>query len=241
MNIKYLIAIISFIRHGEKDDKGLLTQTGKLQATKRGEQLRYLDGNIKLFHSGVQRVKETVETINSVIKPKLQDGVNASATELKELHYELDIQNSSHYFSSWTGKVSTTESNKRMQAYLNFKNETPEPERVPSPQQVAQRVGRLILKEIEEAITKPHLHHTNFINGTHEPVIMAFLFYALNDFKPGNSHFVEEVGGSINYTEGFDINIYISNTEKIQYLIDFRGFLKELNVDKLRTFVSVDG
>ena len=55
-----LTAVITFMRHGQKDQDGNLTHQGKIQARKRGVALKGLGGNIILLHSGVGRVKESI-------------------------------------------------------------------------------------------------------------------------------------------------------------------------------------
>lgn len=55
-----LTAIISTLRHGEKDEVGELTKVGHYQGALKGAETKYLDGNVILFHSGIKRVKETI-------------------------------------------------------------------------------------------------------------------------------------------------------------------------------------
>lgn len=51
-----------FMRHGEKTPSGELTEEGKIQAVRFGENLEIKDA-IKAYSSPVQRVLETVNTV----------------------------------------------------------------------------------------------------------------------------------------------------------------------------------
>jgi len=60
MTDKTPTAIITTIRHGEKDETGALTDTGLLQAKSAGLDAHHIKGDIILFHSGADRVKKTI-------------------------------------------------------------------------------------------------------------------------------------------------------------------------------------
>ena len=63
MNEGDITAILTFMRHGEKNSDGALTHTGHRQARRAGMRTHMLNGDIMLFHSGVGRVKDTVRAM----------------------------------------------------------------------------------------------------------------------------------------------------------------------------------
>jgi hypothetical protein len=58
---------------------------------------------------------------------------------------------------------------------------------------MAIRLARVLSTEIDLAtITIPEIMD-NIINGTHEPVLMSFLYYFLQDYNPTDSNFVDSI------------------------------------------------
>lgn len=257
MNPYHLSAVISFIRHGEKDIDGNLTEKGLRQAIQRGLQLKNLKGNIYLHHSGVGRVKKTALAISNFIEhqvldsesPEVQEkmlkyisgsdegtGMNHPEETLDELHYVFDKNKPSTYFKSWI-PVDAETATVRAQEFLNYKDKSPEPETTPSPKQMAQRVAKTLLNQLETSISTSYEVKENYINTTHEPVLLSALFYFLSDFSPHDKDFVAQIGGSVDFAEGFDINVYqTAKNEKLIFL-DFREFLVPLDIKTIKLFV----
>lgn len=242
MNIKRLTAIISVVRHGEKDESGALTAKGQQQAVIKGIKIPYLKGQVKLFHSGVDRVRKTVEliggSINTTIEKIAQNPQGTLSfspnphpiTQRNELHY-APINSNSTYFSAWQSK--------RMQDYLNLHKTSPE-SGTPSPQETAVRMATIVYEEIEAALSTSYEQRTNVVIATHEPVVMAFLFYACNSFIPDSKiDFVKAIGGSVGFAEGFDIRVYQDELGKESLcLLEFRDILVELSIKKLHSFIA---
>jgi hypothetical protein len=90
--------------------------------------------------------------------------------------------------------------------------------------------------QIREAVATPYTETLNIINGTHEPVIMTFLFYALNGFGPGGENFTREIGGTVKYSEGFDIHVYQKADNTFCCFLSFRQFFTELHLSELEAF-----
>lgn len=240
-----LAAVISTVRHGHKDEVGNLTSTGVDQAKIRGITLKHLKGDIILFHSGVGRVKDTIRAVashlhlnnESELNQELLDKFNLQDYIAPNLHYLLDPQNKGELFSQWDNMVHTQEeSTSRMQRFLNQNDFSAEPDVYPSPKQMAKRMARVIFSQILFASITDSSFRTNFINGTHEPVIMSFLYYYLNDYKDNSEHFVIDVGGSVDFAEGFDILVYqnLNVISKIEFI--FRNIKKELDLNLLKEF-----
>lgn len=246
MNICHLTAIISVVRHGEKDNTGELTEKGKRQAFTRGIKTQYLSGAIKLYSSGVSRVEKTVSIMGASLQqntidvvPNLPEDINSSVIPqtLEELHFELHLQDKSTYFSSWTDVDEKTEQlDKRVQQYLLKNDTSPEPGVALAPVTIAKRFARILAVQIKEAVATPYTETLNIINGTHEPVIMSFLFYALNDFKAGSDRFIKDIGGTVTYSEGFEIRVYQKEDGDFRCFLTFRGLLAEISLSDLQVF-----
>lgn len=247
MDVYRLTAIISVVRHGEKDVQGQLTEKGKQQAVARGIKTQFLSGGIKLYSSGVPRVGHTVAIMGEALPQNIVDVVENTSDSiggsslrpetLEELHFELHLQEPSSYFSSWTGVDETPEQQaNRMQSYLQKNSVSPEPTTVPAPKLMAQRLSRVLARQIREAVATPCEVTLNIINGTHEPVIMAFLFYVLNGFEPGSEHFVSVIGGTVQYSEGFDIHVYQKTDGSFRCFLSFRKLFTELELSLLESF-----
>lgn len=101
---------------------------------------------------------------------------------------------------------------------------------------MAQRLGKVLLAQIDFAtITTPEVR-TNFVNGTHEPVITSFLYYFLQNYKPEDDQFIQKIGGTVHFSEGFDIYIYQNPRDEIETVFKFRNFAAKVDVRRLREF-----
>lgn len=247
MDVYYLTALISVVRHGEKDSLGQLTEKGKQQAVARGIKTQFLSGDVKLYSSGVSRVGNTVAIMGKALRqnsidvvPNLSSEPDEAAIQpetLEELHFELHLNEPSSYFSSWTGTNETkNEQETRIQSYLQNNPQSTFPKNAATSLILAQRLSRVLSKQIQEAVATPYSTTLNIINGTHEPVIMAFLFYALNNFSSGNNNFIHEIGGTVKYSEGFDIHVYQKSDGTFRIYLSFRQFFLELHLSHLQTF-----
>jgi len=249
MDRYYLSAIVSVYRHGEKNEQGELTENGFRQAIERGLQLKHLQGQIHVAHSGVDRVKKTALGITRYIdkqfheftnqEPTLEDtSLDPETTQIDELHYMVDKTKYSAYFTKWNKTLPPEKASQRVQKYLEYKTKSPEPETTAPPYILAQRLSRVLISQLEQSIATSYDVRENFVNTTHEPVIMSFLYYALNNFKAGGKSFVKEIGGSVNFAEGFDIFVYQSKSNKTLIQLIFRDILVQISPVDLKNFVK---
>jgi hypothetical protein len=237
-------ALISTLRHGEKNTNGELTEAGEKQAILRGIKTKHLEGDITIFHSGVDRVKQSARMAGKYLRINDQQNVDIEKVfqdhhlqdyVCPELHYLFNPKNKGIYFEGWDDtKLSPDE---RIQKFLDQKDYSSEPEIYPSPKQMAQRLGNVLLTEVNFSGLTDYNFRTNFINGTHEPVVMSFLYYALNNFLANSEKFVEEVGGSIDYSEGFDLEVYQNPDQDLKVFLRFRDIYQELNLKDLEEFL----
>lgn len=248
MNYYKLSAIISLSRHGEKDTEGHLTQEGVIQAVKRGLQLKYLPGNVSRVHSGVDRVANTAKAIakylsqdpSSELSDMNPDRILESESIGEEevnlnLHYLLDPTKKDHYFKSWGTPTTPATHNSLVQEFLDLKTNSPDDPTVASPFVMAVRASRVVVAQLEKSLSTSYEIAENFINTTHEPVLMSFLYYALNNFEPDDPDFVENIGGSIVFAEGLEIMVYQNNSSHLIQL-QFRNFLQPIELSQLIRF-----
>ncbi len=241
-----LTTIISTVRHGEKDDTGKLTELGEKQALETGLGIEHLKGDIVLLHSGVARVRKTLTTMALALQQLEYSEQSGDANRLGTfkdytshyLHYLYDPDNKGELFSHWDDINGDLEAEfVRMQKFLEQADVSSEPEVYPSPREMAKRLARVIATEIDFAtITIPEVR-TNFINGSHEPVIMAFLYYFLQDFNPLSSFdFLKELTGTLGFAEGFEIKVFQNLIGKNTVMFKFRNKTLELDQNKLKDF-----
>lgn len=247
MSMFHLSALLTVVRHGEKDHAGELTDFGAKQAFAKGLDIPYLGGKVQLFHSGVDRVKRTTEIISQSLPYSVTDVVTGKGPEqiqnissypitaLEELHFDLDRKIQTQYFSPWNETVTQEAKDRLVQEYLEYEDIQPE-RGASSPKSLAQRLSFVLLQSISEAIKTPFDECINVVFGTHEPVIMSFLFYALNEFLPGPKSFVADVGGSVFYAEGFDIRIYQNEDGEYRAFLFFRTVFYEFTIEELSAF-----
>lgn len=241
-------ALLTFMRHGEKNAAGELTTNGHYQAKKRGVQTKTLDGDIMLFHSGVGRVKDSVRDTVRVMAAHLRlDKETTDQLELGHhivdyvapgLQYFTDISNRGTYYSSWDGadNQSPERVNNRMRELLLLGSASPEPGLCYSPREMAQHLAVMIGIEVRFANMTDISHRVNFVNGSHEPVLMSFLHYFLHDFNPKGCDTVGEVGGSIEFAESFEVGVYHTSDSDFYVELKFRDLVKIVDLVKLREF-----
>lgn len=235
-------AIITTIRHGEKDSDGNLTSTGLNQGAKRGSLTKNLDGDVILFHSGSGRVKNTIQALASHInetaiehmQEELLQNFQLQSYESPYLHYLFDPLKKGDYFAKWDSIEKTNEEiEKRIVTFLTMADQSIESQIFPSPKEMALRVLKVIKTQIDFATITKHSFKTNFINGTHEPVITSFLFYALNNFKYSNPTTFIQKYGVIDFADGFDIEVLQNDYQEIQIYLHFRNNTIELSLSEL--------
>jgi hypothetical protein len=240
----HLTAVITTIRHGEKDSEGNLTSHGHLQGAKRGAKTHHLGGDIILLHSGVGRVRNTLISLANHIHLTDPDSIKSLSdisSNYQEytshyLQYLYDQNQKGILFGTWDDLVDLNLEDERINKFLGLKDKSTEPDIYPSPKQMALRLAKVILTQIEFAtITIPETK-TNFINGTHEPVIASFLYYFLQNFNPQNSDFIKEIGGTVEFSDGFDIYIYQNLQGNHKIVFKFRDLEKEIELSELKKF-----
>lgn len=239
-----LTAIISTIRHGEKDKMGNLTDRGVVQSIDKGKSNKHLRGDIVLLHSGSDRVRDTISSFAQYLgenNVETAGRLTSSNLEYKSftshyLQYLYDPSKKGKLFSEWDNVNGEIAEAKRMNDFLNQRDVSSEPEIYPSPKHLAIRLARVIATEIDfSTITTPEVR-SNYVNGSHEPVITAFLYYFLQDYSPISNDFIGEIGGIVDFCEGFDIEIYQNIKSNNVVIFKFRDIVKEIDQGDLKKF-----
>lgn len=230
-----LSSIITTVRHGHKNDAGELTEIGIEQAKKRGAETQYLKGDTVLLTSGVGRVTDTIGHITNGFSGSFPEHFRLTYNS-HYLHYLFDSNKKGGLFSRWDNISEPQE--KRMQDFLNQGDISNEPDIYPSPKVMAVRIARILITQIDFAtITVPEVM-SNFINGTHEPVITSFLYYFLNNYSPKDVSFISKIGGIIDYAEGFNLFVYQALNSQTKITFKFREMEFELDQNDLRSFAQ---
>lgn len=241
-------AILLFVRHGEKDEGGGLTEKGRYQAKIRGKQAKSLHGDVLLFHSGVGRVKDTIRAVAANLH------VSENSEELYEagehlvdyvspkLHYLRSASRKGNYFAGWDENIDLENQqavDDRMREFLKLDRQLPDPSgEAYSPREMAQNIAVMIGIEVRFANMTSQDHVVNFVNGSHEPVLMSFIHYILNSYEPYGMDTVSQVGGSIDYAEGFTIEVMHMSENPDDFVVTFRfrDVERRVNLDTLRAF-----
>lgn len=232
-------ALITFMRHGQKDAKGQLTDEGNVQAKEQGIHTRGLDGDILLFHSGVGRVKDTILTMAKYLHMnEKKEEIYASGRSIVDyvapnLHFLINHDSRGIYHSEWNANEGSDD---YMKKFLELDWRSPEPNVWYSPRQMAQNIAQMIVIETMFANMTETKHVVNIVNGSHEPVLTAFLCYFFQDYHFRSAQFVDDFGGGVNFAEGFTIALYNRTAKDFDVELTFRGVTKALDIPKTRRF-----
>ena len=237
-------AILTFMRHGEKDDDGKITETGTVQARSAGIKANSLHGDIMLFHSGIDRVRQTIRHMAATLNLDEETEENIQLGEgivdyiSPNLQYLIDPIKKGEYFQHWDDiEMTTPNIAKRMDDFLAYGSESPEPKYCYSPRQMAQNIAIMIGTQVRFANLTDLSTVVNFVNGSHEPVLMAFIHYFINNYQPDGVSTIEKVGGtSIDFAEAFEVRVYHQSPTDFNVEFRFRDIVKEFDLEELRDF-----
>ncbi|PIR57311.1 MAG: hypothetical protein COU72_01595 [Parcubacteria group bacterium CG10_big_fil_rev_8_21_14_0_10_41_35] len=217
-----------FMRHGEKAASGELTEEGKNQADRFGEELESKDA-IKGYSSPVKRVIETVERAieNSPHDKKLTTRIRT----------ELGISPStSKEFLEKYRELEKRGHNAAAEWHLSFGANRPDAE-TPSPHENAEAIAYILNKYIRMADRLYSGSEVDLINGTHqgfpEALLKEILIRQEGDKKILGFEELEEIGGALRPTEGMEFSIKTDEDGNKLVKLQFRGKTYDLDMDKL--------
>lgn len=236
-------ALITFMRHGQKDAQGALTTTGLGQARQFGLQTSGLDGDMLLFHSGVGRVRDTIRTAAAYLGISDDDSKDYQLGEhmidyvAPNLHFLVSGDAKGDYTAQWSDASESPERvQERMRRFLEYDWRSPDPGVWYSPRQMAQNIAQMIGIQVRFANMTETSHVINIVNGSHEPVLTSFLCYFLQDYTYSSPGCIDDIGGSIRYAEGFMIDVYHRAPNDFDVELRFRDKTWPLDLDKTRAF-----
>lgn len=247
-----------FVRHGEK---GLSTITGETRLTKRGRRESKKFGRrlekreaIKPYSSDTERTRETAKLIveASPTKKKMRQRVKKElgfyskdgdfvreAMKIKKETLGEDFNS----LSKEEKKRRIRESDKRQtNYYLSFGDKRSDPETY-SPVEAAAMVAR----RVDLYIRMTEKLHSNtdvdLINVSHDLSLSAFLKEVLvrdlEEKKVRGFNTIDEIGGPIEFNEGFEILIQTDDQGKKSVNMSFRNQEYQVDMERLKELVEI--
>lgn len=248
-----------FIRHGEKEISTTTAETGLLkkgrkESKKFGKRLEKRKA-IKSYSSDTERTEETARLIveASLTKKKMRQKVK------KELSfcYSEDgdfIRKAMNIKKETLGKnfnnLSKEEKKKRVREagrrqinyYLSFEDRRPDPGTY-SPVETAANVARRVDMYMRMPEKLPSGTDVDLINVSHDISLSAFLKEVLVRDIEGKQirgfNTIDEIGGPIEFNEGFEILIKTDNQGKKSVKMSFRNQEYQIDTERLQELVGI--
>lgn len=216
---------VIFVRHGEKDETGKLTEEGQRQAEEFGESLESR-GAIKGYSSPIQRVVETVER---VIK---------SAPHDKKLKTRIRNYLKPPFSPEFVRKFREQERkghDTAVEWYLNYGDRKPDTETV-SPHEIAESFAYLLTKYLRMTDKLYSGSNIDLVNGTHqglpEALLKEILKRKIDDKEIIGFEKLEDIGGALRFTEGVEFVIEADGEGSKRLTVNFRG--QEYDIDMIK-------
>lgn len=251
---------VLFLRHGEKEmntttgaETGL-TERGRKESAEFGKSLDKKD-LIKAYSSNTDRTKESAELIvatsptekkmNLRLKEELSFNYDKKGDFVNKL-METKKEMLGHDFNG----LREEEKKERMDKYenwatdyyLNFGDQRPD-EGTMSPVETAAMTSKLAERYAKMADRVYSGSDIQLINDTHDFNIASFLKEVLirdiNGQKIRGFKSIEEVGGHLEFNEGFELLVESDNEGKKNIKFGFRGQQYELDAQRLSELVKI--
>ncbi len=222
--------IIDLIRHGEKDEKGALTEKGEKEAKEFGEKIireNPESSGIKNYSSDVPRAIETGDSIlgdETKFKQRLKSGLSFTG-KLSDKAKEK--------FISLVNKK-TKDETLAVQAIIDTNDKRMDSETISS-KEVSQEVAKQILTFIKmtERLKKDSI--VNVVMTSHSGWIENFLVDILNEER---QDFMNKIGGQLDFLEGVKIIIDRKNKNNITIDLTFRDYNIKISEDELNKIIN---
>ncbi|MFA5069697.1 MAG: histidine phosphatase family protein [Patescibacteria group bacterium] len=218
---------VFFMRHGAKDLTGTLTEEGKQQATKFGEDLEKRDA-IKGYSSPVKRALETVE--------KVIEGAPHDKKLNTRIRAEIGMPPLSEEFMKKFNELAKNDPDTATDWYLNFGKERPDPDTL-SPHEVAESLAYVLNRYSRMAKRLYSGSNIDLVNVTHQGLPEALLKEILirkdKDREITGFEKLEEIGGALNFAEGMEFSLNIDEKGEKKLSVNFRGQEYSVDMDKL--------
>jgi broad specificity phosphatase PhoE len=211
-----------FMRHGEKDAAGKLTDVGREQGAARGAALSPKDA-IKAETATVARV---MHTIQEVVKGAPHD----RKLNLRE-NTELNFPCSDKFKNDYAAKGEAAGD-----WFLSFGKEKPDAETV-SPEESAEIFAYMVSHYMDMA---PRLYsgsEVDWVHGTQqalaESLLQRIMIRDVDGKKVTGFEKMGDIGGTLGYAEGMDFVVKTDEAGTPGIKLDFRGAEYDLDVAKL--------
>lgn len=218
---------VIFMRHGDKNENGELTDEGKIQSTEFGEKLENKDA-IKVYSSPVKRVIETVEGV--------LEGAPHDKKLKTRIRTEIGTPPSSKEFIQKFKELEKQGADAAAEWYLNFGTERPDPETL-SPHEVAESFAYTLSQYIKMTDRLYSDSNIDLINGTHqslpEALLKEILIQQKDDKKIIGFDKLEDIGGALKFTESMEFLIKVDEKGNKTLKLNFRGQTYDLEMNKL--------
>jgi broad specificity phosphatase PhoE len=219
-----------YFRHGEKTTTGELAPAGYKRAEKIGKSLKVAQHDIKGYYSPWERTEQFTKTIIDATK-KVKKFSARQRLELGRLKFSETFLHKIMQIREKEG------ANAAVQYYLGYEKQRPE-KNLPSPKEIAADMAKHVLTHIKMTERYYNGSKVDLINGTHRFCIEPFLKEAIgeeiekNPVNPKGKTFVEKLGGSMDFGQGFEIDTVIDSQGRKSVKLLLRG--KEYPVDTER-------
>ncbi len=217
-----------FMRHGEKNADGTLSDAGKEEAKDFGENLSDKDKDaIKGYSSYFPRV---LETVNQVIE---------SAPHGKKLKTRIKTglaPSSSQEFSKKFKEYEKLGPDAAAEWHFSFGNEKPDTGTM-SPHEIAEYFAYLLTHYMKMSDRLYSGSNVDIINGTHQAMpeflLKEVMIRKIDDKEIVGFEKLSDIGGSLKFTEGMEFVIATDNQGNKKLVLNFRGETYDIDTEKL--------
>jgi len=221
-----------FLRHGDKDKDGSLTEEGKKEATDFGEKLEGKDA-IKGYSSPVPRALETVERVIA--------GAPHGKKLTTRIRTELGIRPCSKDFFKKFREKENEGFGEAAEWYLSYGEQKPDAE-TSSPHEIAEDLAFALDRFIRMSDRLNSGSNIDLVNGTHQSMPEALLKEIMVREKEGKKivgfEKLEEIGGALQPTESMEFLIKTDGSGEKELKLYFRGHEYDLDMNIINKLVG---
>ena len=250
---------IDIVRHGEKrndpDDPDTdLTLEGREQSFENGK-LREKRDFIKLYSSNTKRTRDTSRFIaegsptekKGTLRNKkgllfMYDGNGQFLKDVMKIKKDILGENYKDLPKDEIDKRLRQLTNEQMDYYVSYGDKRPDPE-THSPVETAANMAKLIDHYVKMSKEFKSGSNVEFVNATHDFNIAAFLKEVLirevDGKKVKGFQKIEEIGGGMEFNEGFEIIVNRKNTKDISFKMLFRGQECEIDMQRFDELLEI--
>ena len=222
-----------FVRHGEKDKTGQLSEEGKRQAVEFGSLLEKKTA-VKGYSSPVKRVLETVDTI--------VESAPGDKKLVTRARVDLTYPTFSKKFMEEFGNIMKEKGqDAAVEWWFNLGNERFDAES-PTTKEVAESGAYILNRYIEMSKKLYSGSKIDLVNGTHqglpEALLQEIMVRKEGDKEVTGFDTLDEIGGSLQPTESVEYVIKTNSDGDKSVFIQFRGNTYGIDLEKFNLLVE---